>query len=107
MNDKSILDGAAVLPNSVERRAAAQLAEQERTLARQRALDSLSAWDATPAERIRRWEDLCALALPRAAEHPLVAVIAAQTKLTPDDVRDEQQRRRALLHAGMLRKEAP
>jgi hypothetical protein len=106
MNDKYSIDGSPVLPNSVERRAAAQLAEQERALGRQRALDSQSAWDATPAERIRRWEDLHALSLPRAAEHPLLAVIAAQTKLTLDDVKEEQQRRRALLHGGLARKEA-
>lgn len=106
MNSKFTLDGAPVLPNAAERRGAAQLAEQERALGRQQALDSLSAWDAMPSERIRRWEDLHALALPRAAEHPLLAVIAALTKLTLDDVRDEQQRRRAILQAGASRKEA-
>jgi hypothetical protein len=105
MSSKFTLDGAPVLPSAAERRGAAQLAEQERALDRQRALDSLSAWDATPAERVRRWEELHALALPRAAEHPLLAVIAAVTKLTLEDVRDEQQRRRAILHAGTSHKD--
>jgi hypothetical protein len=94
--DKRVFDAPVVIPGETTPRSAAQLAEKERTLARQRALDSLTAWDATPAERIRRWEDLHALALPPGAAHPLVAVIVAHTKLTLDDIRDEQQRRRAI-----------
>lgn len=96
MRDASGVDARAGLPFAAEGRAAAQLAEQERALARQRALDSTAEVDAAPAERIRRWEQLHGLTLPSALGHPLLAVIAARTKLTLSDVTDEQQRRRAL-----------
>jgi hypothetical protein len=44
-------------------------------------------------ERIRIWEQLHALRLPRASGHALVSVIAAQTRLTIGQVHDEQRRR--------------
>lgn len=91
------MDVRAAAPFAVEGRAAAQLAEQERALARQRALDSTAEGNAAPAERIRRWEQVHALRLPTAAGHPLLAVIAARTKLALSDVTDEQQRRHTLL----------
>jgi hypothetical protein len=47
----------------------------------------------TPEERVRLWERLHSLELPRAADHPLVRVIATSTHLTMDQVRGEQQRR--------------
>lgn len=47
----------------------------------------------TPSERIRIWERLHQLALPRSLSHRLVDVIADQTGLSSEDVRDEQRLR--------------
>jgi hypothetical protein len=97
VNERAVVDSSPLfISSTADRRAAAHRAEEERVLARQRALDSQSAWDAAPHERIRRWERLHALTLPTAAVHPLVDIIAAHTKLSLDDITEEQQRRRAL-----------
>src|SRR5262245_10709700 len=97
MDEKLVADPTSLLTGGPdERRAAAQRAEKERALARRRALDSQAAADIAPHERIRIWERLHGLSLPRSAAHPLLAVVVAQTKLTLRDVVDEQQRRRAL-----------
>ena len=50
----------------------------------------------TPEERIRAWEKLHDLQLPRSATHRLVAVIAADTQLNPAQVQSEQRRRAPL-----------
>ncbi len=50
----------------------------------------------TAEERIRIWERIHEVTLPRDSEHRLVAIIAANTGLTDGDVRDEQQRRATL-----------
>ena len=47
-------------------------------------------------ERIRIWERLHALRLPRTEGHALVGVIATQTCLTVSQVREEQKRRAAV-----------
>ena len=54
----------------------------------------------TAEERIRIWERIHEVTLPRDSEHRLVAIIAANTGLTDSDVRDEQQRRATLRAAG-------
>jgi hypothetical protein len=46
-----------------------------------------------PAARIRAWERAHGLTLPRAAEHPVLASVAAATHLTLDQVQEEQRRR--------------
>jgi hypothetical protein len=50
----------------------------------------------TATERIRIWERIHEVGLPRDTTHNLVEIIAANTGLTEADVRDEQQRRAAL-----------
>ena len=50
----------------------------------------------TAEERIRIWERIHEVTLPRNPEHRLVDIIAANTGLTDVDVRDEQQRRATL-----------
>lgn len=50
----------------------------------------------TAEERIRIWERIHEVNLPRDSAHRLVEIIAANTGLTDADVRDEQQRRAAL-----------
>lgn len=47
----------------------------------------------TPAMRIRIWERLHQIDLPRSSSHRLIDVIAAATGLTSEDVRDEQRLR--------------
>lgn len=44
-------------------------------------------------ERIRIWERLHEVNLPRDPAHRLIAIIAANTGLTEDEVLDEQRRR--------------
>jgi hypothetical protein len=43
--------------------------------------------------RVRIWERVHAVQLPRATNHRLLQVVATQTGLTLDQIRDEQQRR--------------
>ena len=47
----------------------------------------------TPAIRIRAWERLHRLTLPRGAAHSVLNVVAAATHLTLEQVREEQRRR--------------
>jgi hypothetical protein len=76
-----------------DRRAAALRDEQARKELRQSKLDALTSPFAEPSERIRQWEDLYGLRLPRSAEHRLVRVIAQRTALSPQQIQDEQRRR--------------
>ncbi|MGA2842130.1 MAG: hypothetical protein ABSG18_18520 [Steroidobacteraceae bacterium] len=54
----------------------------------------------TAEERIRIWERIHEVTLPRDSAHNLVEIIAANTGLTEADVRDEQHRRAALRTAA-------
>ena len=47
----------------------------------------------TPADRIRIWERLHQLSMPLSPTHRLITVIAANTGLSVEDVRDEQRLR--------------
>lgn len=47
-----------------------------------------------PEMRIRAWERVHGLRLPLDAAHPIVAVIANDTHLTLDEVREEQRARK-------------
>jgi hypothetical protein len=49
----------------------------------------------TPDARIRIWERLHELALPRTPTHPLMRIIAAHTGLTIEQVCEEQTRRKS------------
>lgn len=50
----------------------------------------------TPEERIRIWERIHEVPLPRDSAHRLMEIIAANTGLTSEDVREELKRRAAL-----------
>lgn len=50
-------------------------------------------------ERIRIWERLHEVNLPRDPQHRLVEIIAANTGLSDAEVRDEQRRRADVRHA--------
>ena len=62
-------------------------AEKVRQLMLQRSAQHSPQW------RIALWESLHGLALPRAAGHPLLTIIAEATDLTPEQVEAEQRRR--------------
>lgn len=83
---------------SIDHRARLALVEREALERRTRELEEQVASHNTPEQRIRAWERLHELDLPRKAIHPLVRVIARQTELTMDQVREEQLRRLAPTH---------
>jgi hypothetical protein len=76
-----------------ERRAQIEHQNQERAAERQQQIALQSSPLSGPEERIRLWEKLHALNLPRSAQHKLLGVIAEQTNLSIQDILDAQQRR--------------
>lgn len=62
---------------------------------RQRELQEQASTLNTPTVRIRIWERLHQVSLPRDPNHRLLGVIAANTGLTLDEVLDEQRLRLA------------
>jgi hypothetical protein len=83
-----------------DRRAAAQRDEQDRIAARQKNLAAQASPHADPSQRIRLWEHLHAMHLPRDAKHRLIHVIAAQTALTVEQIQQEQVRRAAAVSSA-------
>ena len=73
----------------------ARLVHQQAEAAERRRVDlaEQSSRFKSAEERIRIWERIHAVTLPRDPAHRLVDIIAANTGLTGADVRDEQQRR--------------
>ena len=82
----------------------ARLVHQQAEAAERRRLDlaEQSSRLKTAEERIRIWERIHEVTLPRDSAHNLVEIIAANTGLTEADVRDEQQRRAALKAAAAV-----
>jgi hypothetical protein len=80
----------------------ARLVHQQAEAAERRRLDlaDQSSRLKTAEERIRIWERIHEVTLPRDPAHRLIEIIAANTGLTDSDVRDEQQRRATLRAAG-------
>lgn len=78
---------------TAERKAAAQRRYEEHMAERQRQLDAQASPHNTPAERIRIWEQLHGLNLPRDSGHRLLPIIAMQTGLALAAVEEEQRRR--------------
>ena len=80
----------------------ARLVHQQAEAAERRRLDlaEQSSRLKTAEERIKIWERIHEVSLPRDATHNLVEIIAANTGLTDAEVRDEQQRRAALRAAA-------
>ncbi len=92
-NYKTIHSDELFTSTPAERRATALRLEKERAEERRRALDEQTSVGHAPHERIMIWERLHGLQLPKAEGHPLVEVIAKQTKLSRQQVREEQARR--------------
>jgi hypothetical protein len=67
----------------------------ERALKRQLQLNEQRSSTNPPAERIRAWEKAHGLRLPSTPTHPVLEVIARDTGLSLEEVRNEQQIRRA------------
>ncbi|MEA3150653.1 MAG: hypothetical protein QOD56_1592 [Gammaproteobacteria bacterium] len=82
----------------------ARLVHQQAEAAERRRLDlaEQSSRLKTAEERIRIWERIHEVNLPRDAGHNLVEIIAANTGLTHSDVREEQQRRAAVRAAAAV-----
>jgi hypothetical protein len=79
--------------NTADRRAAALREAEERASQRRDRLASQRSPLNAPEERIRLWETLHELKLPTSPNHQLLWVIAKQTDLSIQQVRDEQDRR--------------
>jgi hypothetical protein len=79
--------------STAERKAVAQRRYEEHMAERQRQLEAQSSPHNTAAERIRIWEQLHGLSLPRQSEHRLLRIIAQQTGLALTAVQEEQRRR--------------
>jgi hypothetical protein len=78
-----------------DHRARIALEESERLERKQQELLQQTSERSTPAERIRVWERRHGLTLPRDSNHRLLNIVARQTDLALDQVREEQQRRLA------------
>ncbi|MGH8185588.1 MAG: hypothetical protein ACREUC_03430 [Steroidobacteraceae bacterium] len=98
MVEPKFYHSAAADPGSLaDRRAQAEHEQQQRMLERQQQIALQSSPLSSAEERIRLWEKLHALALPRSPTHKLLRVIAAQTELSLEQVLDIQRRRLAPL----------
>jgi hypothetical protein len=89
------------LPSSqtvTERREAAEQEKLHRTAERQRLLSTLKSSRHVAKDRIRLWEQLFGIHLPKDTDHKLVGVIAMQTALPESEVRLEQKRRHSELN---------
>jgi hypothetical protein len=81
----------------------ARLVHQQAEAAERRRMDlaEQSSRLKTAEERIRIWERIHEVTLPRDPAHRLVEIIAANTGLTDADVRDEQTRRATVRAAAV------
>lgn len=85
--------GAVSDPGSLaDRRAQAEHEQLQRQQDRQQQIALLTSPLRTPDERIRLWEKLHALTLPRSPTHRLLRIIADQTELSLEQVLDVQRR---------------
>jgi hypothetical protein len=85
-----------LMPSAAERRAAVQLAAEQRKEERRREFEQMTAPSRTVTERVAMWERLYEIPLPDSIEHPLIRVILAHTGLNTDELREEQLRRRTM-----------
>jgi hypothetical protein len=74
-------------------RARIALQEAERVQQRREDLEAQHSDRNPPDVRIRMWEKLHGLRLPSDESHPILDVIAVGTRLSLDEVRDEQRAR--------------
>lgn len=80
-----------------EYRAAMERQNIEKATIKRRTAAALTAPQFDAQRRIRMWESLHGLNLPKSANHQLLDLIAKKTALTVEQVREEQVRRQAKL----------
>ena len=76
-----------------DRRSQLERDQQERTAEREQQLALQKSPFSSAEERVRLWEKLHELALPRSPSHKLLRVIAEQTELALEQVLEIQRRR--------------
>jgi hypothetical protein len=76
-----------------DHRARIALEESDRLERKQQELLEQTSERNAPAERIRIWERRHGLRLPRDPNHRILDIVARQTDLARDQVREEQRRR--------------
>jgi hypothetical protein len=64
-------------------------------------LSDLSSSANSPDTRIRAWERAHGLTLPRHESHPVLNSVAATTRLTLEQIREEQRRRQAAASSSL------
>jgi hypothetical protein len=84
--------GSASRIESRGRAAELQALDREKRVA---AREEMTSKALEPRERIRMWERLYEASMPRRANHAALAIIAASTGLTMEELREEQRRRRS------------
>lgn len=92
---RSYHDSVAEPGSMADRRAQLDHEQQQRMAERQQQIALQSSPLSSAEERIRLWEKLHALTLPRSPTHRLLHIIAAQTDLHLDQVLEIQRRRAA------------
>ena len=102
LEHKLYQNAIAFIGDLAERRAQIEHQNQERAAERQQQIALQSSPLSGPEERIRLWEKLHALNLPRSAQHKLLGVIAEQTNLSIQDILDAQQRRAAPVGTSVM-----
>jgi hypothetical protein len=92
MVEQSSYHGAIGDPGSLaDRRAQAEHEQQQRMLERRQQIAQQSSPLRSAEERIRLWEKLHALTLPRSPTHKLLRIIAEQTELSLEQVLEVQR----------------
>jgi len=102
LEHKLYQNASVFIGDLAERRAQIEHQNQERAAERQQQIALQSSPLSGPEERIRLWEKLHALNLPRSAQHKLLGVIAEQTNLSIQDILDAQQRRAAPVGTSVM-----
>lgn len=96
MVDPRSYHGAVADPGSLaDRRAQAEHEQQQRLIERQQQIALQSSPLSSAEERVRLWEKLHALALPRSPTHKLLRIIADQTELSLEQILEIQRLRHA------------
>jgi hypothetical protein len=101
MTERSSYYGAVADPGLLaDHRAQVASEQQARMAERQQQMALLSSPLSSADERIRLWQKLHALALPRSPTHKLLSIIARQTEMALAQVLEVQQRRFAPVPAN-------
>jgi hypothetical protein len=90
-----------------EHRTRLALEHEERQQRRLEAFAGQTSFANDPSERIRIWERLHGLDLPRNPTHNLLSVIAAATELQLEQVREVQRLRLSVVHDGGISGASP